>query len=82
MPENLSALQVYDRCGDEWITVGEAGVIVALPSPSIESAMNITGITDLKERRRVYDQVKRISREVAKESFREREKMMAKEARG
>lgn len=79
MQENIPALMVYDRCGDEWITAGMDGVILALPSTSIESAMNITGILEPLERQRVYDKVKMISRAIVRESRIEREKARAKE---
>jgi len=77
MRENAPALAVYDRCGDEWIHAGEEGAIMALPSPSIESAMNITGILEPLERQRVYDKVKMISRAIVSESRIAREKARA-----
>lgn len=77
MPENFAAMQIYDRCGDEWIRAGEEGAIMALPSQSIEAAMNLSGIFDQAERQRVYDQVKMLSRAVVVESAKEREKRRA-----
>ena len=82
MKENILALRVYDRCGDEWITAGMDGVLMSIPGTSIESAMNVTGIFDQRERARVFDQVKLISRAVAKASRIEREKARAKEPQG
>lgn len=70
-------MKVYDYCGDEWITSGMNGEIIALPSSSIESVMNIIGITGLEKRQKVYDQVKMISRAIVKESRIEREKIRA-----
>lgn len=69
--ENISAIQVFDRCGDEWITEGMEGTRIAISGPSIEAAMNVTGIFDQHERARVFDQVKTISRAVAKELIKE-----------
>lgn len=82
MKENVKALTVYDRCGDEWMTAGMDGVLMSIAGPSIESAMNVTGIFDQQERARVYDQVKLISRAVARASRLEREKARAKEQSG
>jgi hypothetical protein len=79
MRENAPALAVYDRCGDEWIHAGQEAIITALPSPSIESAMTITGILEPWERQKVYDKVKMISRAVVRESMIAREKARAKE---
>jgi hypothetical protein len=67
-------MAVFDRCGDEWITAGMEGIRIAIPGPSIETAMNITGITGADEREKVFDQVKMISRVIASELMKEREK--------
>jgi len=73
-PENLTAFEVWGRCGDEWITAGMDGIRIAIPSQSIEAAMNITGLWDKRERQEVYDRVKRISRVIVAEINKERAK--------
>jgi hypothetical protein len=71
-------MEVYDRCGDEWITAGMDGLKLTISGPSIESAMNVTGITGQNERAETYDKVKLISRNVAQELAKEREKQQEK----
>ena len=65
-PENVLAMEVFSRCGDEWITAGEIGMKIAISGPSIESAMNVTGVSKPRDRQVIFDQVKLISRAVAK----------------
>ena len=75
-PDNAPAMEVWSRCGDEWITIGESGMRITIPGPSIESALNITGINDPVMRRVIFDQVKLVSRSVAKAMNEERMKAM------
>lgn len=65
-PENALAIEVFSRCGDEWITAGESGMRIAISGPSIESSMNVTGISKPRDRQTIFDQIKLISRAVAK----------------
>jgi hypothetical protein len=53
---------------------GMDGTQVAISGPSIEAAMNEIGIFDQRERAKVFDQVKMISRHIARELIKEREK--------
>jgi hypothetical protein len=73
-PDNFTAMEVLDRCGDEWITAGMEGIQIAISGPSIETAMNISGIFDQMERTRIFDQVKMASRKIAIELIKERNK--------
>lgn len=73
-PDNAPAMEVWSRCGDEWITVGESGMKIAISGPSIESSLNITKIFDADSRQIIFDQIKLISRAVAKASNEERMK--------
>ena len=73
MTENLLVLSVFDRCGDEWMT-GAEGTLLAIGGPSIEAAMNATGIDDPEDRREIYDQVKLMSRVICREVAQERAK--------
>jgi hypothetical protein len=74
MPENAPAFIVYDRCGDEWMTGGMDGALIAIPGPSIESALNISMIVDPEERQILFDQVKTIARTIAGEIAEDRAK--------
>lgn len=74
------AMQVWGRCGDEWITAGMDGTMIAISSPSVESVMNLMGISDPQQRLMIYDRVKMISRVIAGELW--KEKNMRKETRG
>jgi hypothetical protein len=68
--ENVVAMQVYDRCADEWITNSADGSIQALPAAAIREAMDITGVQE-SERQIVFDRVKMLGRVVAKEARKE-----------
>jgi hypothetical protein len=70
MIENVLVMQVYDRCGDEWITNSSDGLIQALPGAAIREAMDITGVED-HERQKVFDRVKMLGRVVAQEARKE-----------
>ena len=74
MPENIPAIQVWERCGDEWITAGMDGTRIAISGPSIETALNITQIFETRDRAVIFDQIKTISRTIAKELIKESEK--------
>jgi hypothetical protein len=74
MRENAPAFEVWDRCGDEWITAGYDGAPIAIAGPSIEAALNISGVTDPDERAYLFDQVKTISRVVVSELAQDRER--------
>ena len=65
-------MEVFDRCGDEWITAGMDGTRIALAGSSIEAAMNVSGIVDQRERTRTYDRVKTISRVIVGEFIKEK----------
>lgn len=60
-------MEVFSRCSDEWIRAGMEAVPIAIPAPSIESAMNITGIEGWECRRLIFDKVKLVSRVISKE---------------
>lgn len=49
------------------------GMIVALPSSSVESVMNILEITGKKRRMQIFNQVKMVSRAIVKEKAKERD---------
>jgi len=72
-PENRQALEIFNLCGDEWIRAGMDGMIVALPSSSVESVMNILEITGKKRRMQIFNQVKMVSRAIVKEKAKERD---------
>jgi len=74
MLENLDAAKVFNRCSDEWLTAGMDGARLAIPGPSIESAMNATKIFDQDRRTEVYDAVKIMSRAAANAMAEERER--------
>jgi hypothetical protein len=74
MPENYTIMEVFDRCGDEWITRGGDGAIMALPGASIREALDISDITDIEHRQRIFDKVKTVSRAIVKEAGIERER--------
>lgn len=76
LPENYIIMEIFNRCGDEWIRVGYSGEIIALPSPSIESVMNIIGIGK-EDKLKIFDKVKMVSRIVSRELAIEREKKIA-----
>jgi hypothetical protein len=65
-------MEVWDRCGDEWITAGANGIKIAISGPSIEAAMNVTGIRGEQARAGMFDKIKMVSRAVAGELFQER----------
>ena len=72
LPENEPPMAVYDRLADEWL-VGPGGDLIGLPSQNIESAMRICRIRH-SERKAVFDDVKLISRVIAREIHEERER--------
>jgi len=76
--ENYKAMQVFERCGDEWMTAGMEGDLMAIPGTSIESALNVSGIIDQRERAIVFDQVKMISRAIVREAEKEKAKKNGK----
>lgn len=71
MEENIPARAIYSRCSDNWIT--DNGCYVGLRIPAIESAMRIMKI-DEDEQLILLDEVQLISRTVAREIAKERQK--------
>ena len=56
------------------MTGGMESSPTAISGPAIETALNITGVHDEQERRKIFDRVKRLGREISKEISAERNK--------
>lgn len=78
LPCNQAAMDVFDRCGDDWIFSGNTRVTI--PAPSIETAMNIVGISDHRDRVVIFDRVKMIGRVLAGKMAEEAERQRAENA--
>ena len=74
-PENKKIIDVWRRCADDWImSGGMESIQIGISGPAIETALNVSKIENGKDRKFIFDKVKKIGQILAKEISEERKK--------